>query len=72
MNTRGTEPVDRWKQLPPRIEATATSADVEPVVPGPISRAPDRQRDAMPLAGLRGPHALGRVNADSLRTGAAS
>jgi hypothetical protein len=53
----GTDPaaeIPRWTALPPRVEATATSADVEPVVPGSISQAPDWERDAMLRYGLGG------------------
>jgi hypothetical protein len=48
------ERADRWKTLPPRVEATSTSEDVEPVVPGSISQAPDWERDAMLKYGTGG------------------
>jgi hypothetical protein len=53
-STAPAENADRWKKLPPRVAATATSEDVEPVVPGSISDAPDWERDAMLKYGLGG------------------
>jgi hypothetical protein len=44
----------RWTTLPPRVEATTTSAEVQPVVPGSISQAPDWERDAMLKYGTGG------------------
>jgi hypothetical protein len=49
-----TQSADRWKKLPPRVEATGTSEEVEPVVPGSVSQAPDWERDAMLKYGLGG------------------
>jgi hypothetical protein len=53
-STAPAETTDRWKKLPPRVEATTTGEDVEPVVPGSISDAPDWERDAMLKYGLGG------------------
>jgi hypothetical protein len=52
--TEAAERADRWKKLPPRVEATATGEEVEPVVPGSISHAPDWERDAMLKYGVGG------------------